>query len=112
VSFLWSGMKTNDMKLSILALVIFFFSCGKDRSCENCYSDDATVLNSGLVAADGCGWVIKIDSDQYYHPDVLSAEFMQNNLPVKISYELTSDKFFCGIAGTGLPVIHLVKIEK
>jgi len=100
------------MKLSILALVIFFFSCGKDRSCENRYSDEATVLNSGLVAADGCGWVIKIDSDQYYHPDVLSAEFMQNNLPVKISYELTSDKFFCGIAGTGLPVIHLVKIEK
>jgi hypothetical protein len=56
--------------------------------------------------------VVKIGADQYYHPDTLGAEFKQNDLDVKICYELRTDKFYCGIAGTGMPVIHVLKIKK
>ena len=104
------------MKLSFLALVFLLFSCRKDKSCEVCNTEtgfkEATILFTGPIATDGCDWVVKIGADQYYHPDVLDAEFKQNELKVKICYELATDKFQCGIAGIGMPVIHVLKIKK
>ncbi len=104
------------MKLSFLALVFLLFSCKKDRSCETCNAEtgfkDATILYTGPVAGDGCDWVVKIGEDQYYHPDTLDDEFKQNDLNVQICYEVTADKFHCGIAGNGMPVIYVLKIKK
>jgi len=111
-----SDMKTSEMKLSFLALVFLLFSCKKDRSCEACDNNngfkDATIIYTGPFETDGCDWVVKIGTDQYYHPDVLDAEFKQNELNVKICYELAADKFHCGIAGTGMPIIHVLGIRK
>jgi hypothetical protein len=56
--------------------------------------------------------VVKIGADQYYHPDTLGSEFKQNELNVKICYELATDKFHCGLAGIGMPVIHVLGIRK
>ncbi|MGZ8556870.1 MAG: hypothetical protein ACXWWC_00980 [Chitinophagaceae bacterium] len=104
------------MKLSFLALVFVLFSCKKDRLCKACNTEsgfkDATIIYTGPIETDGCDWVVKIGTDQYYHPDVLNDEFKQNELDVKICYELATDKFHCGIAGTGMPVIHVLKIKK
>ena len=104
------------MRLIFLFLSIFFFSCHKEDSCKSCNTEqgyvDAIVLDTGPLASDGCGWVVRIGNDQYYHPDALNAEFMQNNLNVKICYELTTDQFHCGIAGSGMPVIHVLEIRK
>lgn len=104
------------MKLSFIALIFLLFSCKKDKSCEGCDSEngfkDAVILYTGPVEGDGCDWVVRIDADQYYHPHGLSAEFKQNELGVKICYETMADKFHCGVAGTGMPVIHILKIKK
>lgn len=109
-------MKTNKMKLSFFALVFLLFSCKKDRSCEVCNNEtgfkDATILYTGPVAGDGCDWVVKIGADQYYHPDTLGTAFKENELNVKICYELATDKFHCGLAGIGMPVIHVLSIKK
>jgi hypothetical protein len=100
----------------LLILTIFLgASCTKERSCENCLDNNsyknATIIFGGPVATDGCGWLVKIDATHTYQPDVLNAAFQQDQLPVKISYELTPDKFTCGIGGLQIPIIHLIDIK-
>lgn len=77
---------------------------------KNIYKNP-TIIFTGPVATDGCGWLIKIDDTHTYNPDVLNAAFQQDQLMVKISYELTSDKFICGKAGLQIPVIHVNDIK-
>lgn len=104
------------MRLIFLIVSILFFSCHKEDSCKNCKTEkgyvDATILDTGPLASDGCSWVVRIGDDLYYHPDALNTAFMQNNLNVRICYELTADQFHCGIAGNGMPVIHVLEIRK
>ena len=66
---------------------------------------------AGPVATDGCGWLIKTDATHTYQPDILDPVFQQDQLPVKIIYELTSDNFTCGISGLQIPIIHVVDIK-
>lgn len=103
------------MKWSLLVLVIFLLSCKKDRSCETCNSGngfkDAVIIYTGPVATDGCDWVVNIDNKDY-HPDNLGNEFKQNEMSVKICYELTADKFNCGFTGAGMPVIKVIAVKK
>lgn len=103
------------MKYVFFTLVILIFSCKKEQSCKSCHDKDfknATVLWSGPVAADGCDWVIKIDSAHVYHPDMLDTVFMHSELDVRICYKETVDKFHCGFTGSGIPVIHVIDIKK
>jgi hypothetical protein len=104
------------MKLSFLALIFLLFSCKKDRSCEACDTEngfkDAIILYTGPIEGDGCDWVVKIGADQHYHPDKLGTEFKENELNVKICYELTTDEFRCGIAALPMPVIQVLAIKK
>jgi hypothetical protein len=103
------------MKYFLILITFFWFSCTKDKSCEDCLDEsnykNATIVFTGTVATDGCGWLVKTDDTHSYHPDVLNIVFQQDQLPVKIAYELTSDKFICGIAGLQIPVIHVVDIK-
>lgn len=105
------------MKSGIIALLfIFLLSCKKDRSCGSCDTEagfvNATIFNGGPIEADGCGWLIKIGEDKYYHPDQLADEFKQDNLSVKICYEASTEKFICGLGGLNMPVINIISIRK
>lgn len=106
----------NIMKMWYLALGLLFFSCRKDQACEQCNIEtgykDATIIYTGPLASDGCEWVVKVGADQYYHPENLKEEYKKNDLNVKICYEEKADKFHCGIAGLGMPVIRVIKIKK
>lgn len=104
------------MKYFPVVLLLLLFSCKKEKSCEKCIggniSKDATIIYSGPVEADGCGWLVKIDDTHSYHPDVLDPAFQFNDLDVTITYWLTSERFICGISAMEIPVIHIIKIEK
>jgi hypothetical protein len=97
------------MKFSLLILAVLFFSC--KEQCENGKYASATVEYSGMIAADGCDWVVRIDSVSY-HPDVLDSVFKKGNLNVKICYEETADRFSCGMLPGGIPVIHILEIKE
>lgn len=101
-------------KQFILFLVLLFviFSCKKaDQSIEKEIS--ATIMNTGSVAADGCGFLIKIDaSGTSYHADNLPEAYQKDNLPVVINYHALTTKFQCGmIASNLLPVISIDAIQ-
>lgn len=102
------------MRYAVFILVIFLFSCTKEKSCVSCEKGykEAEIIDAGIVAADGCDWVIRVDDTNYYHPDVLDDSFKQNGLEVKICYEITNDNFICGFNATGLKVIHVIDIRR
>ncbi len=103
------------MKYLLIAIIFINLSCKKDTSCERCIGNtitkNATIIYSGPVEGDGCSWLIEIDA-QSFHPDVLKTAYQHDQLPVKVTYKLTSEKFLCGIAVMEIPVIHIIKIEK
>ncbi|MGY3211083.1 hypothetical protein [Mucilaginibacter sp. HD30] len=102
-------MKNLNFKLLLLTALIFTLSisaCKKD----NPVFTDATVINAGAVAADGCGWVIKI-GDTNYSPTNLSQEFKQTELKVSIRYRTLTTKFECGW-GQKISEITLLEIKK
>lgn len=57
----------------------------------------ATVIYAGLPQADGCGWLIKVDTS-YYSPVNLPEKYQQNNLNVKLAYTKWNTKYQCGLA--------------
>jgi len=97
------------MKFIFLILALLFFSC--KEQCENGMSASATIVYSGMLAADGCEWVVRIDSISY-HPEALDSIYMKDSLRLKICYEETNDRFSCGLIPGGIPVIRLIDIKK
>jgi hypothetical protein len=77
--------------------------------------EDAIILNTGDIAADGCGWQIKI-ADSYYSPKNLADQFKVDSLKVRIDYHELKTRFYCSqIAnnpGNGIPEIQIDGIVK
>ena len=92
--------------LTAFIFAISFAACKKDQPAFT----DATVINAGAVAADGCGWVIRI-GDVNYSPTNLTDEFKETELKVRIGYQTLSSKFQCGW-GQQIPEIKLLEIRK
>jgi hypothetical protein len=97
------------MKPPVLILILLALSCNKESS--NPVTTNATIVWTGEVAVDGCDWCIMTDSTHFYHPDHLDTAFLHDQLDVKIVYNLTSDKFYCGSV-TPLPVMHILDVSK
>ena len=88
-------------------LALSFSACRKN---EQPIFTDATVINAGAVAADGCGWVIRI-GDTNYSPTNLTDEFKETELKVSIRYQTLPTKFECGW-GNKIDEIKLLGIKK
>ena len=103
-------------KVQLILMCMLIISCSKEKSCESCIGNPATakakIIYSGPLEADGCGWLIQTDSVTYYHADQLDTAFQQNQLAVEIKYDLTTEKYICGLAASKLPVIHILSIKK
>lgn len=92
-------MKKSTLKLVSLAVLVMVaaFACTKSDSEDAAVITEATVINSGAVAADGCGWIIKIPvTDSTYSPVNLAEDYKVNNLKVKVRFHPMKSKFTCG----------------
>lgn len=98
-----------NFKLLITALV-FMLSISACRKNDGLVFTDATVVNMGAVAADGCGWVIKVD-DTNYSPTNLDDKYKEDKLKVSIRYQKLNSKFQCGW-GAKIDEIKLLDIRK
>ena len=103
------------MKFLLIAFIFTGISCSKEKSCEACIGQviekDAMIIDTGSPAVDGCSWLVKIDSSHIYHPDVLDSSFKQHQLQVKITYDITGEKFLCSFRAQ-IPIIHVIDIRK
>ncbi|MFD2147315.1 hypothetical protein [Mucilaginibacter antarcticus] len=57
---------------------------------------EATVINAGLTGADGCGWLLKVDTT-FYSPNNLPEKYRKDNLKVKMAFIKTNFKYQCGV---------------
>jgi hypothetical protein len=100
----------------ILASSLTMLSCKKHNPVPITeeLTADATVINSGDPAADGCGWLIKISgTDSTYSPKNLPVLDEIANLKVHITYKRLSTKFQCGwLPGSGPTQIQLDAVIK
>jgi hypothetical protein len=112
------------MKLSkprkLLFIAIFAWLAGISFSCKKNdnkhsapISEDAIVVNTGGIAADGCGWQIKtVSADSTYSPQNLSTQYEVNNLKVHIVYHKLIARFYCSqVAGDPGPGITEIQID-
>jgi hypothetical protein len=65
-------------------------SCEKDKDLEK-----ATVIDTGDIAAGGCGYVLRSASGTEYMPEYLHSKYRHNGYKVKIKYDTRSEYFAC-----------------
>jgi len=98
------------MKQIFILCCVLLLACNKDDVAGTKFSDKATVIDTGEVAVDGCGWVILSEDSTIYHPNNLPDAFKQNNLEVQVDYYKTHDSFTCGW-GAKFNVINITTIK-
>lgn len=105
------------MKLSliIVMLTLTFTEACKKSSGEKTTCNDAVIRNRGMVAADGCGWMVEINGKDY-HPFMLDDKWQISDLNVHVCYTISSETYQCGFVANAEdgkhPVINISKIEK
>jgi hypothetical protein len=101
----------KNLLFAFVLLIICSTSCKKaDQSTQT--NINATIMDTGFVLSDGCGWLIKIDaSGTSYHADNLPINYQKDKLPVIISYHLLNTKFSCGLLSNNISVIKIDAIK-
>ena len=82
---------------------------------KSIHRNNATIAFSGELAADGCGWLIKIeDKDNgVYSPLKLPARYRIDSLKVYITYKILKTRFQCGLRpGNGPVQIKILSIKQ
>lgn len=107
------------MRLLILVLLVFAASCNKSISKEPeepgpkiAGPFNAIVVWYGEPAADGLGWVLKLDSQKIEKPSNLPKEFEINGLKVNVTYEPSSEKFACFCVQGFINMVRITSISK
>jgi hypothetical protein len=96
----------------IAFITLVTLACTKGDSPNAVLITDATIYNTGAVAADGCGWTLKAAAnDSTYSPINLADDYKVNNLKVKVRFHPMKTKFQCGW-GAKLTEITIDNITK
>lgn len=98
-------------KVFLLALTLIVLSCGDDDDSprEQSESTIAMVQFSGAVAADGCGWLLEIDSETY-KPINLPEIYEQEELFILSEFELLAEREACGLTSNGPQKVNIKKL--
>lgn len=101
--------------VALLAFTTVLLSCKKEESAQKA---NATIVYTGALEVDGCGWLVRIDSTAtkpnytYYSPTNLDKKYQVNNLRVSINYKQLSTKLNCGdLPNGGQTQIEVLHIE-
>ena len=98
----------------LLSITLVFILLQMAFKCEDQHTLDlqeATIVNSGPVAADGCGWLILIDEEEY-SPTNLEEQYQKAGLKVKVEARLLDTEFQCGMnPDHKLPMIEIISIN-
>ncbi len=70
--------------LGAVTLTLLAVSCKKDKDYTR-----ATVIDSGDITADGCGWLLRLEDGKLEKPEYVPGNFLHNNLKVKVKFHST-----------------------
>lgn len=67
--------------LGTALLALLAVSCKKDKGFEN-----ATILDTGDVTVDGCGYLLRFDDGREEKPEYLESNYQHNGMKVLVKY--------------------------
>jgi hypothetical protein len=90
-------------------LVLLAASCKKDKDMER-----ATVIDTGDVARDGCGYVLQFEDGSQKRPKYLPSTYTHDGYKVKVKYNKDGEGIICHTHPTNqfIEVIEIVDIKK
>lgn len=91
-------------------LTVFVVACKKDKNMVN-----ATVVDSGDIAKDGCGFLLQLESDgSMLRPKYIPSAFQYNGLKVKVKLNRDGEGEICNTYPIKkfYEVVELIDIKK
>ncbi|HRP90185.1 MAG TPA: hypothetical protein PKX92_09100 [Edaphocola sp.] len=82
-------------------------SCDPDRRLVN-----ATVIDTGNITGDGCGYLFVLPDSAYLKPTYLDAAYQHNGLKVKIQYTFSGELDTCEFGSKVYEMVTVKKIKK
>lgn len=99
--------KLRSITIVFVALLMAF-KCENQR---NSQMTEAKIVFSGLVAADGCGWLVEIDGEDF-SPINLDEAYEKDGLIVEMELEYLSTGFQCGMnPDFKIPQVKILSIK-
>jgi len=98
----------------ILSIILLFVCLSMAFQCENDGTSEmieAEIIFTGMVAADGCGWLLRING-QNYSPIELPESFQSKNITVQVMVKYLDSSFQCGMSPDNrISQIEILKIK-
>jgi hypothetical protein len=101
-------MKTTLIFLMTLLLAT---GCTKENHNQTDMITENAIIYYDPSGTDNCVFTIKTENNNYYTVKNLNEDFRQDNLSVRISYNITTNKTNCGFSGP-LTLIEIISIRK
>lgn len=98
--------------LIIVVTIVFTVSSCKSEDIQISEMEEATIINGGEPALDGCGWLLKIKEVNYSPVGGLEEAFREDELKVNIAYKLLKTYSNCGFNINAHQNIEIVSIKK
>jgi hypothetical protein len=97
-----------------ICMIIILLSLGIIWACrktDNLNLREALIVWKGDPAADGLGWTISLTNDHFEIPTNLPRQYMIDSLPVSVSFEASSKKFYC-MCAQPISMVEIVSIKR
>jgi len=100
--------KMRPKLLPLILLPIVFSAC-KDKDWKS-----ATVINSGNVSSNGCGYLLKMEDLSEQKPINLPTAFTHDGLKVKVKFHTKDSIVYCNTADTSqyVPTVDIDDIKR
>jgi hypothetical protein len=100
--------------LYIILLATLATSCEKVicREPEKNSQVNAMVMWAGHPAADGLGWVLRVENGKTEKPSNLPDAFKTDSLNVSVEFEKTNEKFPCFCVTGSIDMVRIISIRK
>lgn len=90
-----------------LLFTIGVISCRKDKDMKK-----ATVVNTGNIAANGCGYILRFEDGNFLKPQYLPSAYQHDGYKVKVKFHSESQGVICkGDTDTTNRYIELIYID-
>ncbi|MEP0007176.1 MAG: hypothetical protein ABJ387_05060 [Balneola sp.] len=97
--------------LIFIPLIFLTLSCDSNIEESLVYSREGIMEFSGEPAVDGCGWNIKTNKGETFHPVNLTNNFKRDSLEVGLLLKPLDDKFLCSF-NVFIPKVEILNIEE
>lgn len=90
-------------------ILVLAVSCNPDKDLVK-----ATVIDTGDIAKDGCGYIIKLENGTELRPAYIPSAYQSNGMKVKLKYSSRGEQQVCYVAPVNkvYEVVEIARIKK